>query len=159
MVLENVKAYWGAYAVANGLDRNVPPAWMFGDGSQEMGDRLGSLVVQGIKTGTCAAHCVFELENEPIPEVNTYEIVLDGSNEPLAIIKYTKIELVKMNEVTHDFARSEGEGDLSYEYWYTGHKKFFTWELAQYGRAFTDDLLLVCQTFEVMDIYRERGSL
>ncbi|EUJ21285.1 hypothetical protein PGRAN_14303 [Listeria grandensis FSL F6-0971] len=40
-----------------------------------------------------------------------------------------------------------------------GIKSFFTWELGQYGRAFTDDLLLVCQTFEVMDIYRERGSL
>ncbi|MDR2993795.1 MAG: hypothetical protein LBV11_08200 [Bacillus cereus] len=37
------------------LNMSVPNAWMFGDGSKEMGDALGSLVVQGIKTGTYAA--------------------------------------------------------------------------------------------------------
>lgn len=61
-----------------------------------------------------------------------------------------------MNEVSSDFARSEGEGDLSYDYWYREHVKFFTWELSQYGLTFTPDLLLVCQTFKVMDVYKDK---
>ncbi|MBC1227410.1 ASCH domain-containing protein [Listeria booriae] len=154
MTSETVKNFWQTYARKNNLPLEpIPPAWMFGDGTEEMGDRLGNLVVKGLKTGTCAAHCIHEIENEPIPKVNDYEIVLDGRNEPLVIIKYTKVELVKMNEVTEAFAKSEGEGDLSYDYWYSAHERFFTWELGQYGRTFTPDLLLVCQTIEAVETY------
>lgn len=156
MSVDKIEEYWCMYARENKLTMNVPDAWMFGDGSKEMGDELGGLVVKGIKTGTCAAHCIFEYEGEVIPKVGQFDIVLDGENNPLAIIKYTKIDFVKMNEVTSDFASSEGEGDLSYDYWYRGHVKFFSWELNQFGLTFTPDLLLVCQTFKVMDTYKDR---
>lgn len=156
MSVDKIEEYWCMYARENKLIMNVPDAWMFGDGSKEMGDELGGLVVKGIKTGTCAAHCIFEYEGEVIPKVGQFDIVLDGENNPLAIIKYTKIDFVKMNEVTSDFVSSEGEGDLSYDYWYRGHVKFFSWELNQFGLTFTPDLLLVCQTFKVMDTYKDR---
>lgn len=81
---------------------------MFGDGSKEMGHTLGALVVEGIKTGTCAAHCIYELEGEKLPHVGQFDIVLDGAENPLAIIQYTNIELVKMKDVTPAFAKSEG---------------------------------------------------
>ncbi|TDR51065.1 ASCH domain-containing protein [Paenilisteria rocourtiae] len=147
-----IESYWETFAKKNGLDSACPAAWAFGDGA-EMADNLGALVVDGVKTATCAAHRIHEIEGEAIPQVGEYNIVLNGKNEPLAIIRYTEVELVKMNEVARDFASAEGEGDLSYEYWYDGHVRFFTWELGQYGLAFTPDLLLVCQRFEVMDVY------
>lgn len=155
MSVNKVEEFWHRYTRDNMLNMSVPEAWMFGDGSKEMGDELGSLVVSGMKTGTCAAHCIYELEDEEIPKEGQYDIVLDGDNNPLAIIKYTKIDFVKMNEVTRDFARSEGEGDLSYDYWYREHVKFFTWELSQHGLTFTPDLLLVCQTFEVVTVNKD----
>ncbi|MGF9977031.1 ASCH domain-containing protein [Viridibacillus arvi] len=156
MSVNKIEEYWHIYAIENELNMSIPDAWMFGDGSKEMGDDLGCLVVKGLKTGTCAAHCVYDIEGEEIQKVGQYDIVLDGDNNPLAIIKYTNIDLLKMNEVTSDFARSEGEGDLSYDYWYSEHVKFFTWELSQYGLTFTPDILLVCQTFKVMDVYKDR---
>ncbi|MBC6310233.1 ASCH domain-containing protein [Listeria sp. FSL L7-1582] len=146
---EIITSYWEAFAKEQGLDLACPDAWAFGYGA-EMADRLGALVVDGVKTASCAAHCVHEIEGERIPEVGEYNIVLDGKNEPLVIIRYTEVELVKMNEVSQDFARSEGEGDLSYEYWYEAHVRFFTSELEQFGLTFTPDLLLVCQRFEVV---------
>lgn len=155
MSVNKVEEFWHSYTRENMLNMSVPEAWMFGDGSKEMGDELGSLVVSGMKTGTCAAHCIYELEDEEIPKEGQYDIVLDGDNNPLAIIKYTKIDFVKMNEVTRDFARSEGEGDLSYDYWYREHVKFFTWELSQHGLTFTPDLLLVCQTFKVVAVNKD----
>ncbi|WP_425487920.1 ASCH domain-containing protein [Listeria rustica] len=148
---EIITSYWEAFAKEHGLDLACPDAWAFGYGA-EMADRLGALVVDGVKTASCAAHCVHEIEGERIPEVGEYNIVLDGKNEPLVIIRYTEVELVKMNEVSQDFARSEGEGDLSYEYWYDAHVRFFTSELEQFGLTFTPDLLLVCQRFEVVHI-------
>lgn len=150
---EIIRSYWETFAKERGVHEACPEAWTFGYGA-EMADQLGGLVVDGIKTTTCAAHCVHEIEGEAIPQVGEYNIVLDGKDEPLAIIRYTEVELVKMNEVSRDFARSEGEGDLSYLYWYDAHVRFFTEELEQFGLAFTPDLLLVCQRFEVVDSVR-----
>ncbi len=58
-----------------------------------------------------------------------------------------------MNEVTSDFSRSEGRGDLSYDYWYSERVEFLTWELSPYGLTFAPDLLLISQTFRVMDVF------
>ncbi|MEN2667591.1 ASCH domain-containing protein [Listeria aquatica] len=146
-----IENYWLKYASEHHLNLQVPDYWMFGDGSKQMGDELASLVLSGKKTGTCAAKVVYDLENEKMPVVGQYDIVLNGDGYPVAIIKYTAIEAVPMNKVTEAFALSEGEGDLTYNYWYTEHEKFFTWELKQYGMTFTPDLMLVCQTFEVVD--------
>lgn len=151
--MNTIKNYWENYATKHNLPLTLPDYWMFGDGSETMGDELGELVIRGLKTGTCSAQCTYELENEPIQQVGQYDIVLDGSNQPLAIIQYTKIEILPMNEVSEEFAISEGEGDLTYDYWYREHEKFFRWELEQYGLTFTPEMLLVCQNFKVVDIY------
>lgn len=52
------------------------------NGSKEMGDELAKLVVDGIKTATYAAYCLYEFENEEPPKQGHYNIVLDGSNQP-----------------------------------------------------------------------------
>ncbi|HHY2675814.1 ASCH domain-containing protein [Bacillus toyonensis] len=118
-----------------------------------MRDELRSLIVKGIKTGTYAADCVYGLEGEEIQKFGQYDIVLAGDNTRLAIIKYTEIDFLKMNEVTSDFSRSEGTGDLSYDYSYSERVEFLTWELSTYGLTFAPDLLLICQTFRVMDVF------
>ncbi|PFZ71036.1 RNA-binding protein [Bacillus toyonensis] len=117
-----------------------------------MRDELRSLIVKGIKIGTYAAHCVYRLEGEEIQKLGQYDIVLAGDNTRLAIIKYTEIDFLKMNEVTSDFSKSEGTGDLSYDYWYSERVGFLTWEVSPYGLTFAPDLLLISQTFRVMDV-------
>lgn len=77
-----------------------------------------------------------------------------GNNTRLAIIKYTEIDFLKMNEVTSDFSISEGTGDLSYDYWHSERVEFLTWELSLYGLTFAPDLLLISQTFRVMDVIK-----
>lgn len=156
--MNSIEKYWKDFAQINNLPSTLPEAWMFGDGSESMGDELGALVVNGIKTGTCSAECVYELEGEELQKVGQYDIILDGRENPLAIIQYTDIEVLPMNEVSEAFAFSEGEGDRSYEYWYREHEKFFTWELGLYDLPFTPDMLVVCQTFKVVDIYGNKQN-
>ncbi|OFC88508.1 hypothetical protein BACERE00198_05642 [Bacillus cereus] len=79
-----------------------------------------------------------------------------GDNTRLAIVKYTEIDFLKMNEVTSDFSRSESTGALSYDYWYSERVEFLTWELSPYGLTFAPDLLLISQTFRVMNVYKDR---
>lgn len=84
-----------------------------------------------------------------------YDIVLDGSEEPLAIIQNIKVKLVSMNQVTAAFASLEGEGDLSLAYWYDVHQKFFRAEFETAGLEFTPAIKLVCETFKVVDLFEQ----
>lgn len=150
-----IQEYWERYQEKAQVRLKMPSAWKFGDGTKEMGDTLANLVIKGIKTATTASAIVHEIEEEPLPQVGEYAIILNGDDEPAAIIQYTQIDLVRMNEVSPAYAAAEGEGDLSYDYWYQAHVNFFTWELGLYDMTFTPDLLLVCQSFRVVDINQD----
>ncbi|MEC6748108.1 ASCH domain-containing protein [Marinilactibacillus sp. XAAS-LB27] len=148
--MTDIEKYWHSYAESNGLTLKTPDSWMFGDGSKALGDELVNLVLSGKKTGTCAAKESYIVEKEAIPKVGQYDIILNGDSKPVAIIKYTKIEEIPMNQVSKAFAISEGEGDLTYEYWYKEHEIFFINEFRDYGLTYTPEIILVCQNFEVV---------
>lgn len=150
--MKTIEQFWTEFSEKNNISEKNPNAWMFGDGSKNMGDSLGELVADGVKTATCSAAITYELENEAIPQVGQYDIVLDGSNEPIAIIKNISVTLTKMNEVTHSFSYLEGEGDRSHNYWYDVHEEFFKEQLKNYNLPFTEDILLVCEVFEVVHL-------
>ncbi|MDW0115955.1 ASCH domain-containing protein [Sporosarcina thermotolerans] len=119
---------------------------MFG----EAVDELAQAVIEGRKTATCSAHVLYELEKEPIPVVNEYSIILNSLNEPVAIIKTVDVSIIPMNEVTEEFALAEGDG--SYRNWKEIHERYFKRELGKVGLKFTEDILLVCERFELVDV-------
>ena len=51
------------------------------------------------------------------------------------------------SDMTEEFARKEGEGDLSLEYWRKEHKAFFTRE-----GYYSDDMELVAEEFKLIEI-------
>ena len=150
--MESVKTYWEQFQKKHKLSQSQPEAWMFGDGSEAMGNDLGALVVQGVKRATCSAKCLHDIDGEDLPAVGQYGIILNCKSEPLCIIQFTKVSITPMNEVTEAFAALEGEGDLSYEYWYNEHERFFRKELSSYNIDFSFDIDLVCQEFKVVDV-------
>ena len=146
---ENTKKYWEDYWKDKEIPANVV-AEQFGN--EQIADELAHLIVIGKKTATCSAHILYEMENSPLPEVGLYTIILDSKEEPVAIIRTTEVQLIKMNEVSEELAILEGEGDLTYKYWYDGHVKFFTEEFQEYNLQFTDNILLVFEHFELIDV-------
>lgn len=143
------QAYWNEYW--KDQDQDQPKsvnAWQFGADP----DYLAQLVIDGIKTATCSGFIFYEHENEPIPTTNDYGIILNSDDKPVAIIKTVEVGLTPMNQVTEEFAVAEGEGDRSYQYWLEAHEKFFRDELKTIGREFSEDMLLVCERFEVIDV-------
>ena len=121
----------------------------FGD-SPELADKLLEPVLSGLKTATCSALWEWEAEGNDIPRVGLITVVLNGKKEPVCIIETTKVSLRKYNEVDSDFARDEGEGDFSLEYWRDAHKRFFTRTLSAIGKEFSEDMMLVCERFKVV---------
>lgn len=50
-------------------------------------------------------------------------------------------------DVNEEFARKEGEGDLSLEYWQKEHQRFFIRE-----GHFSEDMELIAEEFEVVEV-------
>ena len=57
-----------------------------------------------------------------------------------------------MCDVPEAHVVAEGEGDLSFDYWWNAHKKIFASELSEFDMVFSDDMLIVCERFELVDV-------
>lgn len=121
-------------------------AWAFGGAP----DKLARLVVSGIKTATCSALVLFELEDEPIPKPGDYSVILDSVGNAVCIIRTTRVYVVPFEDVSKDHAFKEGEGDRSLGYWRAVHEEFFTEELATVHLQFDKRMELVCEEFELV---------
>lgn len=148
-----VQAYWDGFLAAQPADSpyrgRTFVAEGFGD-NPALADRLGQLVVSGIKTGTCSALWEWEAEGNPVPEPGLLSIVLDGQGRPMCIIETTEVTLRRFDELDEDFAHAEGEGDLSLRYWREAHQHFFTRILPKIGKEVSQDMPLVCERFRVI---------
>ena len=107
-------------------------AWSFG----EAPDKLADLVLQGIKTATCSAYDLYQINNEPLPKAGDYSVILNSSEEAVCIIKTIKVYVTEFRNVSEEHAFKEGEGDRSLEYWRKVHADFLMNELATVGKAF-----------------------
>ena len=129
----------------------TPEAWGFGDGP-DMADRLGALVVSGVKTATCGALWEYEHEKSPLPDMGELGIVLDGKGAPLCLIETTNVTILPFDEVPADFAYAEGEGDRTLANWREAHWDFFSRFLPTIGIEPARDMPLVCERFRVLSI-------
>ena len=123
-------------------------AWAFG----EAPDKLAELVVQGIKTATCSAYDLYQINNEYIPQAGDYSIIVDSREEAVCIVKTLKVYVTEFRNVSEEQAFKEGEGDRSLEYWRQVHISFLTKELATVHKIFDESTKVVCEEFEV--VYR-----
>lgn len=142
---QKIISYWNEYRASRNQELPAEAdAFQFGADA----DQLAELVVKGKKTATCSAHILYELEREEVPQAGQYSIVLNSKEMPVAIIRVTSISLIPMNEVSEEFASAEGEGD--FDYWWKVHQQFFSQELKAHGLSYLEDLLLVCERFELV---------
>ncbi|WP_165005960.1 MULTISPECIES: ASCH domain-containing protein [unclassified Enterococcus] len=118
--------------------------------TEEMADELSRLVAEGIKTGTSSMLDEYEFAHESIPAKNKLEIVLDGKNQPVCIIRNVAVDILPFNQITERQAFKEGEGDRSLSYWREVHEAYFSECCEKRGIEFTEDKLIVYEEFEVV---------
>ena len=123
-------------------------AWAFGDDA----NRLAELVKTGIKTATSSLLCFYELEDEDLPAVGEYNVILDSQEEAVCIIRTTKVYVTTFDKISEEHAYKEGEGDRTLKYWKNVHRDFFTEELKAVGNVFNTGLEIVCEEFEVVNV-------
>ena len=153
MSKESIQAYWDKFLES--LPTNSPyhtktySEGGYGD-SPELMDELIQLVLIGRKTATCGSLWEWEAEGKPLPKAGDIWVELDGSGNPVCITETVEVTIRKYNEVDAVFAREEGEGDLSLEYWREAHKNYFSRVLAKIGKEFSEDMPLVCERFRLI---------
>ncbi|WP_010630568.1 ASCH domain-containing protein [Sporolactobacillus vineae] len=144
----SIKKFWKAFKVQQEITHDNYQAWSFGY-TPETADQLAELVVRGVKTATTSAYKLYEAD-EPLPQPGEYNIILDGSGEPVAITKTVVTEIVPFQSVSSEHAWHEGEGDRSLAYWREVHEAFFKEEYAEAGLTFSTAIPCVCEVFEVV---------
>lgn len=143
----NAQDMWKQFTKTHRVQSNRYQAWAFGG---EAPDQLADLVLHGEKTATASAYDLYQIEKEPLPQVGEYSIILNSHDEAMCIVQTTKTSVVPFCEVTQQHAFKEGEGDKSLSYWRDVHEKFFTEELQEVGLYFDENMLVLCEEFQVV---------
>ena len=138
----NATEMWERYCEKSGAHADYE-AWAFGGAP----DELAELVLNGIKTATASAYPLYEQEQEPLPQVGEYNVILNAKDEAVCIIETTKDYVVPFREVSADHAYREGENDRSLGSWRAVHRDFFTEEMTASGLTFDEDMPVVCEEF------------
>jgi uncharacterized protein YhfF len=150
---ETVRAYWHKFLSTLAEDSpyhiKAYSEGGYGD-SPELANELIQLVLIGKKTATCGSLWEWEAEGKPLPKVGDVWVELDGNGNPVCITETIEVTIQNYNGMNADFARAEGEGDLSLDYWREAHKNFFSRVLPKFGREFSEDMPLVCEQFKVI---------
>jgi uncharacterized protein YhfF len=119
-------------------------------GNHEIADELLSLYLSGKKTAGSGLVKDYELSGDPLPKVGNFWIILDSKDQPKCIVKTVRVEFNRFDQVPEEVAKAEGEGDLSLEYWYEGHRNFFQPFLNEWGIDNLDEEMVVTEFYEVV---------
>ncbi|WNG20230.1 ASCH domain-containing protein [Cystobacter fuscus] len=111
----------------------------FGDGPALI-DSLLALVLSGAKTATCWA-----ARDGKLTEVGKRMVACDSTGTPRVVLETVTLEQARFDEVDEDFAREEGEGDLTLAWWREAHQAYF-----ERNGGFDPKMLLWCERFRVV---------
>ncbi|WP_026702904.1 ASCH domain-containing protein [Salibacterium aidingense] len=142
---QQTEKFWNDYCEKHEVEPGqAVDVFSFGESADELAD----LVKQGKKTATCSVYAEYEWEREPLPKKGDLRIVLDAQGDPAAVIRITEVAITPMKEVPEAFALAEGEGD--YNTWWNAHETFFRQLLESHGSGFSENMLVVCERFEMV---------
>ena len=137
------------YFKSIGEPRREISAFHFCDNEKDA-NPCAELVLLKEKRATASSLWCYEISGEDIPKKGDINIVTDWNGKELCIIEVEKVEIMPFNEVSRDFAETEGEGDKSLEYWRKVHWEYYQRELSDSKYEPVEDMLIVCEYFRVI---------
>ena len=150
---KSVAKMWERYLDSIGEDISSTSkkytSWYFAN-TEKDANELAELVLKGQKKATASSLLIYEDEGEPIPRAGELSIITDWYGNAKCIIQVKKVSIVPFKDVDKEFAKTEGEGDCSLEYWRSVHQRYFEEECKSIGKTFTEDMPVVCEVFEVV---------
>jgi len=141
--------FWEKAKDETGIEGTFTDAYGIGDTS-ELKQELLDLVLGGKKRASTSLVRASEIEGWPLPEVGQYNVILDGSGEPAAVIKTVSVRRCRFKEVDEEHAYWEGEDERTLESYIREHTKYYTRRGEALGFRFTPDMEVVLDRFELV---------
>ena len=136
------------HAIAESAYRHVGP---FSDpGLAPYQEMLLRLVKDGGKRATARVDIEFEKYGIPRRGPGDLWLVTDTTGDPACLIRITDVQAWPFLDVPLGFARREGEGDNTLEYWRKVHKDYFVLQCEQWDVEWRDDHLVCCEGFDLV---------
>ena len=126
------------------------------DDNEPSANELAQLVLAGTKRATAGLVWSFEAASVPLPKAGDLSVVTNWAKTPLCVIETKRVEVVAFDQVSAEFAATEGEGDGSLQYWQDAHWAYFGRECQRIGRFRDPKMPVVCERFEV--IFQGQGE-
>lgn len=157
-VPQRYAAFWSAFAATRPKDPTPRFLEVFHfDDNEPSANELATLVLRKRKRATAALLWAHERENKPLPKAGDLSIVTAFDGTPMCVIETQQVDIVPFNEVSEEFAATEGEGDGSLGFWRRAHEAFFGRECRRIGREPKPDMPVVCERFSV--VFQPDGAL
>jgi uncharacterized protein YhfF len=146
-----IEPFWRAFCAEIGEDRSdrFLEAFHFDD-NEPSANELAALVLARVKRATAGLLWSYEHEGKALPKVGDLSVVTDWSGRPLGVIETLVVEVVPYQDVSAEFAATEGEGDGSLAYWQRAHWAYFERECARICRTPSLDMPVACERFELI---------
>ncbi|STW39368.1 putative cytoplasmic protein [Klebsiella pneumoniae] len=86
--------------IKKNIPAQMPGKWVT---VPQLANELADLIKKGIKTASCGSFASYQQE-ESAPRIGSYNIILDGQNVPVCVIRLISMQLVRFCDVTEAFA-------------------------------------------------------
>ena len=146
---QEVLDFWEKVKRETGIEGTFTGAYGIGD-APKLKQELLNLILDGKKRASTSLVKESELEGWPEPEVDQYNIVLDGDDKPAAVIRTVSIRRCRFSEVDEEHAYWEGEDERTLESYIREHTKYYTRRGAAVGFEFTPDMEVILDRFELV---------
>ena len=120
------------------------------DDNESSANELAQLVLAGRKRATAGLAWAFEAASASLPKAGDLSVVTDWAKKPLCVIETLRVDVVAYDEVSEEFAATEGEGDGSLQYWRQVHWASFERRCRRLGRTPELKMPVACERFRVI---------
>ena len=146
---QEVLDFWEKVRKETGIKGAFTDAYGIGD-TPELKQELLNLILDGKKRASTSLVKESKIESWPEPEVGQYNIILDDSDMPAAVIRTVSIRRCRFSDVDEEHAYWEGEDERTLDSYIREHTKYYTRRGAALGFEFTPDMEVILDRFELV---------
>lgn len=120
----------------------------FGCSPSEM-DNLAAKVLKREKVATSSLFDLYLIGEKKQSKVGDLFSILNSIDEEIAMVRIEKIQLMKIGDITEEFAKEEGDENL--DNWKSIHIPYYSKLLSTIGKDLNENTLLVCEWFKIIN--------
>ncbi|MFS4469706.1 ASCH domain-containing protein [Maribacter sp. 2210JD10-5] len=149
---KSVYAMWNDFTESNPGFKNekMPESWFFHNNEQDA-NRLADLTVNRKKQASSGLYVWYKEANADLPKIGTKHIITDFNEKARAIIEIRKVDTIPFHQISEEYAKMDMGTEIEpLKKWKKAHWDFFSKALEESGEKPTEEMLVVCESFETI---------